>query len=83
MEKAKHCEQCEEFLVDVVGEEIRCMAGFRPRFYQPRYGAELPMRPINDFGFKRRCRNFAQAHDDDVADNKDSLLILGYSCYRT
>jgi len=82
MKKTRHCECCQEFVIDIVGDEIRCMAGFRPRFYQPKYGTDLPMRPVNDFGFKRRCNHFVLIPDEDIADNKDSLKEMGYSCYR-
>ena len=78
-----HCESCDEFVVDVVGEEIRCMAGFRPRFYRKQYkdNSTFPLVPSNDWGFKRRCNSHVLIPNEDQLDNIDSLIEIGYREY--
>lgn len=63
--KAKQCVECEELCPDVQGWEVRCMAGFSPRYYQCG-------------GFKRRCNCFVKAHDEDVESCKEDLVLMGY-----
>ena len=83
MKPTRNCEGCKEFFVDVAGDEIRCMAGFRPRFYMPKYSATtIPLRVTNKWGFKRRCNNFIEQPDEDTIETKKDLVTIGYHYYK-
>ena len=66
--KTQYCDECEEFGIDL--DEIRCHAGFRPRFYKPTSAID------NTYGYKRKCKRFRQVHPDDARENKKDLGIM-------
>jgi hypothetical protein len=64
--KTRYCDSCEEFFPDIVGYEVRCTAGFSPRFYK-------------DGGFKRQCGHFVSlASPSQIEENKETLHEMGY-----
>ena len=66
--KARQCADCEHFEFKWPYEEAECFMGHKPRFYQPRNPND------DDWGWKRRCEDFAPKSDVSATNAPESRL---------